>query len=50
MAIKPDNEAFDVINNNPINYSLFNQGPNSTGLFPPSTEYVYDYRDNRRNT
>ncbi len=37
MGIKANDQEYDVINDNPINFSLFNHGSNSTGLFPPST-------------
>ena len=35
MGIKANNQDDDVINDNPINFSLFNHGNNHGGFFPP---------------
>lgn len=35
MGIKANNQEYDVVNDNPLAFSLFNFGSNSTSLFPP---------------
>lgn len=35
MAIKENSTEYDAINDNPLVFSLFNYGSNSSGLFPP---------------
>lgn len=35
MGIKANNQEYDVVNDNPLVFSLFNFGSNSTSVFPP---------------
>lgn len=39
MAIKENSTAYDIVNDNPLVFSLFNYNSNSTSVFPPPPNF-----------